>query len=455
MEDLEEELNEIAGHLNAQHARLAVLTRELLDQPSAWASDGIWTVEQYLCWRTGISSAHARQLADIARRADELPACMEAFERGELSLDQATVLARKVPSWADVAATDLAKMLTVSQLRRSVGKYEFPHIPEPTSVASDTESNPGESADEATIIGPSIPDGHGASPEPPAPQSTCGAGCCGHTEPIDRCSFGVHDDGRFRLTLETDRVRGEIIEQALLESRDALFNDGQVDVTWVDAFSEICDRSLDAVASPERRNRFRINMHLDVDGRLSNATGHFLPDAIRRYITCDGLLTPVLVDNGIPISMGRSQHIVPDRTRRVVIHRDGGCGVPGCGSSKFLEVHHIIHWEHDGVTETWNLIALCPHHHRLHHQGKLGIAGNADVPGGVVFTDGNGKQILASGARPRPPGAPPSPPVGRYQHPLGERLDLTMVHFSPPTQSSRMSATSTPQRTANASTTNS
>jgi len=161
-------------------------------------------------------------------------------------------------------------------------------------------------------------------------------------------------------------------------------------------------------------------------------TGHFLPDAIRRYLTCDGLVSPVLVENGIPISVGRSQHIVPDRTRRVVIHRDGGCRVPGCGASKFLEVHHIIHWEHGGVTESWNLIALCPHHHRLHHQGRLGISGNADIPGGVVFTDGNGKQILASGARPKPPGAPPSPPIGRYQHPLGERLDLSMVHFSPP-----------------------
>ena len=133
VEDLEDELNEVAGQLNAYHARLAVLTRQLLDQPDTWASEGIWTVERYLCWRTGISAGHARQIADIARRADELPACMEAFERGELSLDQATVLARKVPSWADVAATDLAKMLTVSQLQRSVGKYEFPHVPEPTS----------------------------------------------------------------------------------------------------------------------------------------------------------------------------------------------------------------------------------------------------------------------------------------------------------------------------------
>ena len=127
VEDLEAELNEVAGQLNAQHARLAVLARQLLDQPDTWAGEGIWTVERYLCWRTGISAGHARQIADIARRADELPACMEAFEHGELSLDQATVLARKVPSWADATATELAKMLTVPQLNRSVGKYDFPN----------------------------------------------------------------------------------------------------------------------------------------------------------------------------------------------------------------------------------------------------------------------------------------------------------------------------------------
>ena len=71
---------------------------------------------------------------------------------------------------------------------------------------------------------------------------------------------------------------------------------------------------------------------------------------------------------------------------------------------RLLEVHHIIHWEHDGVTETWNLIRLCPHHHRMHHQGKLGISGNADIPGGVIFTDGNGNRSWPAGPDPRPPG---------------------------------------------------
>ena len=91
--------------------------------------------------------------------------------------------------------------------------------------------------------------------------------------------------------------------------------------------------------------------------------------------------------------------------------------------------------------EICNLIALCPHHHRLHHQGKLGITGNADLPGGVVFTDADGRVITASGAKPKPPGAAPPPITGTYQHPLGQRLDMKWVSFgTPPGHHERMRA---------------
>ena len=56
MVDLDEELNEVAGHLNAQHARLVTITAELLEDPGAWAGEGVWTVERYLAWRAGVSA---------------------------------------------------------------------------------------------------------------------------------------------------------------------------------------------------------------------------------------------------------------------------------------------------------------------------------------------------------------------------------------------------------------
>ena len=142
--------------------------------------------------------------------------------------------------------------------------------------------------------------------------------------PEDSCRFWFGDDGRFHLHLEADQQAGMIIDNALREAKDHLFQHGHKDATWADAFVEIAERSLGAIDSAERRNRWRINVHLHTDGRCTDETGFHLPDAIRRYLTCDGLLSPVFYADGVPVSVGRTQHIVPDRTRRVVILRDGG-----------------------------------------------------------------------------------------------------------------------------------
>jgi len=90
-------LDEIAGFLNAQHARLVDVTARLLAHPGTWQVPGIHTIEQYLCWRTGINAAHAHQIVAIAERLDELPECFDTFNRGELSVDQMAAIAHKAP----------------------------------------------------------------------------------------------------------------------------------------------------------------------------------------------------------------------------------------------------------------------------------------------------------------------------------------------------------------------
>ena len=144
-----------------------------------------------------------------------------------------------------------------------------------------------------------------------------------------------------------------------------------------------------------------------------------------------GRVGVITVRDGAPVSSTPSTRAIPRAIRRFVLHRDGGCTIPGCTQTHVLEIHHIIHWENGGPTDTWNLIALCPHHHRMHHQGQLAIAGNADN-GTVAFTDTNGNPLKPSGAKPTRAGPPPPPPRGVYQHPLGERLDTHWLHFNPP-----------------------
>jgi len=65
--------------------------------------------------------------------------------------------------------------------------------------------------------------------------------------------------------------------------------------------------------------------------------------------------------------------------RRYIVRRDRHCRLPGC-TSRFVDVHHVIHREDGGTHTVENLACLCPRHHRMHHKGLIGITGNADVP---------------------------------------------------------------------------
>jgi hypothetical protein len=139
------------------------------------------------------------------------------------------------------------------------------------------------------------------------------------------------------------------------------------------------------------------------------------------------------------VSVGRAQRIVPDRTRRLVEHRDGGCRIPGCPNTRGIHVHHITHWEDGGPTDTTNLCCLCRRHHRLLHNSQISITGNADDPNGLIVTDRWNRRLDPTG-KPKPPDQPPDQAArtagitpATYQHPSGERFRTNDAWFGPPT----------------------
>ena len=105
--DLDEELNAVAGHVNAMHARLVDLTVTMIANPRAWRGPGVHTPELFLAWRTGLSTQRARQIVAIAERVHELPVCVDAFRRGELAIDQMAAIAKRAPWWIDHEICDL------------------------------------------------------------------------------------------------------------------------------------------------------------------------------------------------------------------------------------------------------------------------------------------------------------------------------------------------------------
>ena len=386
--EIEAGLAAVCGELNAAHGRLVELVRQALDS-CCWEGAGIHTCEQWVAWQTGLSPARARQVVQIARRGAELPVTVAALAAGELSVDQVAVVARHTPAGFEAAVAGFARSATVAQLRRALSRYRF-------------------ADDGATLSG---------QPE--------------HCH----VSSGFDDHGRYRLRAVLDADDGAIVDAALREAHDRLFHDGEPDVTWADALVDVAQRSLGAVESPPRREAFRAVFHVHTDtGQACTHAGPVVPASLRRQLLCDSDAVVVGIRDGRPLDIGRTTRTVPLALRRLVEERDRGCRVPGC-TRRRVQLHHVIHWEDGGPTVSWNLLGLCHRHHRLHHQGRLGIHGDADRPDGLVFTTAYGLPLSGT-----PPATPPSgdrqPPSGTWTHPTGERLQTRWVHF-PATDAAR------------------
>ncbi len=248
------------------------------------------------------------------------------------------------------------------------------------------------------------------------------------------------------------------MERALLAARDELFHASEGDpvprtlpdraptptsVSWADAFVAMAERSLgERAASRPHHERHMVLLHIGTEGDGHTGAhlhlGPGLSEGLRRFLSCDARIRPIIEAGGKPVSVGRAFRSVPERTRVVIEERDRGCRVPGCDRSRWLHIHHIDHWENGGATDTPNLLALCRTHHRLHHLDHLGISGNADDPAGVIFTDHQGHPLDSCG-RPVPPRQPVEAaarelgiPAGRWSHPTGERLEPGAVSFNEP-----------------------
>ncbi len=420
VEAIEAQVAVAAGVLNAAHARLVELTASALAS-RAWDQSGVHTPQQWLAWKAGLTSAHARQVVDVARRSDELPALDRAVTEGVLSLDQAASVARRCPAGFDDDVVAVAVNATVPQIEKMLRRYAFQ---EPDARRPDVSPSPvGEKRD---------------------------------------LSFSGDADGNWRLGLTLPPDEGAVVEAALVAKRDELFrreNPGveadtpegraaQRELSWADAAVAL---AADSLAAGEVSyggsviDRFRAIVHLEADpidpDRPPVAGLHLgapLPDALRRYLLCDGDLLPVWERKGTPVAVGRTQRIVSPKLRKLVEHRDGGCRVPGCDRTRWLHVHHIIHWEDRGETAPENLVCLCQRHHRQHHLGLLPITGTADH---LTVRDRHGRLL-------EPVGQPePVPLAGDltdeaehrgfdpsdYVHPAGEPLQLKWIDFAPNT----------------------
>jgi hypothetical protein len=385
-----------AGALNLVYAELTRVAADAM-RDDTWSGT---SPAQWLTYRAGITTSRANIILAVAAQREMFPSIITRFDAGELSLEQVYELVQ-APPCADADIEHWGTIATPARIRRSIKRRYGTAAGDTSTTATSDDSD-------------QRPD-DGVEPTPVDERAE-----------RDWVSTGITDDHRFRIRGEFDLDTGQLLQAALLQAREQLWAAGQRRISDADCLREIIQRFLDGIDTPLQRDRSKIWIHLDATtGAALTSSGVRVPDTVRDKICCDGIIQPVWERDGVPFNLGRAQHLVPERTRRIVMLRDQGCRVPGCNHDRVIEIHHIIHWNEGGPTSTWNLVALCPKHHRMHHQGTLGITGNADEPDGLVFTDHRGRQLRPCGAATPPPQI--VRPANGYTSPLRGRVDWNYV----------------------------
>ncbi|MED5815121.1 HNH endonuclease signature motif containing protein [Mycolicibacterium sp. 050232] len=390
LEALFGELAELTGQRNAIDGRIVEIVAEL-DRDELCGATGARSMRALVAWKTGITPRNAETVVAVARRLEEFPRCAQGMCEGRLSLDQVGVIAEKAADGSDEHYADLAAVATVEQLRTAV-KLE----PRP-------------------------------EPKP-------------RIEP-ERSITKIVEDEYTTWRIRLPRLEAAKFDSALQSHHDGLIADwkrdhdtdsaGEVEGAQappfpdqVDAFMSLVEAGWDVEAARRphgQHTHVAVHVNLDKDGDTPVAALHLGPlltDEDRRYLLCDATCEAWFERRGQVIGAGRTTRTISRRLRRALEHRDRCCRVPGCGATRGLHAHHIVHWEDGGPTELHNLVLVCPYHHRLHHRGGITITGPADR---LVVTDRAGNR-LDDGSLAHPPTTPP-PDVPPCPGPTGERAD--------------------------------
>ncbi|OMC23947.1 HNH endonuclease signature motif containing protein [Mycobacterium colombiense] len=386
LEMLFEELAELNGQRNAIDGRIVEIVAEV-ERDELWGATGARSVPALVAWKLGSSANTAATIATVAHRLEEFPRCVAGMREGRLSLDQVGVIASRAGEGSDEHYAELAAVATVNQLRTAV-KLEPRPEPEPRSDRPEPQASITKTADD---------------------EGSCWRIKLSHPDAAKfDAALACHRDALI-AEWKRDRDNGD----RACDQVPPLPGTGE-------AFMRLVEAGWDVEAARRPHGQHTtVVVHVDVERRAAALhLGPLLTAAERRYLTCDATCEVWFERAGEVIGAGRATRLINRRLRRALEHRHRMCAVPGCGATRGLHAHHIRHWEDGGPTELFNLVLVCPYHHRLHHRGVITIAGPTDD---LIVTDSSGRRLRA-GSLARPPNLPP-PAVPPCPGPTGERAD--------------------------------
>ncbi|MCY3849338.1 MAG: DUF222 domain-containing protein [Acidimicrobiaceae bacterium] len=203
----------------------------------------------------------------------------------------------------------------------------------------------------------------------------------------------VNEDGMGVLVAELDPTSYQAVRKAINAEYDRLWRDDGGRDGSPDEVRTPQQRRADAfvslVTNPTRRGSLNPRMQLTVVAdierlRADNPTGvaeivggEALPQSVLERMMCIATVTGVVFDGkGQPVWVGRDKRFPTPAQIKAIIARDRHC--TGCAAGpERCEIHHIVPWEHGGLTDIDKMCLACPHcHHNIHDRGYIVIKTN-------------------------------------------------------------------------------
>ena len=408
MREIEAEMTELYGHINAATYRFLQLLAEF-DREEGWAQHGVMSCAHWLNWQCGIAHGAAREKVRVARALESLPLISDAFGRGVLSYSKVRAITRIANADNEAELLMIAEHGTAAHVEKLIRKYRLVERLEEAYQANDLhrrrELSYHYDQDGSIIIRAKLPPEVGALVRRAIEAA------------MQQVQAAVQEQDEDEAVLAARRDAPAGANEAAHERWGSLAD--RYSARRADALRLLAEAFLERQAAPAGSvaDRHQVVVHIDqrlLAGTDTRSRGNAevplrceledereLAVETARRLACDCSVVGIVEDaEGEPLSVGRKTRKIPPTLQRALKARDGGCRYPGCGRTMFTEGHHVRHWALGGETKLSNLITLCRFHHRLIHEGGFGLRATDD--GVFVFTRPDGTRVdEAGGTTPR------------------------------------------------------
>ena len=349
--------------MKAAHGDIVAAVGEV-DRAQEYRDEGATSTESWLVERYGVSTATARSLTQVGKKAWDLPHLVAGLGRAEISFDKVRLLADVATPETERGLCERAKEHSVRQLADIArSEAELAATRATSSSRSEHDRRFLRFNDAYRTISAQLP--------PDTYAETKAA--------IDAQLKQIPSDGATPL----DQRRCDAL-LGIVHSSVPGSNGSPTTATTTSPYVVVAHVPLDALVEDSGE-------HNTVAGELEHG-GLIDAETVQR-IACDATIVVALDDDvGHTMYEGRARRFPSEAQRREVTRRDRHCRFPGCVNVTFTNVHHIVPWKPGGRTDLDNLALLCLFHHKTVHSKGWAMSGDANTeltfcgPSGRVMT---------------------------------------------------------------------